>query len=196
MLGVPTGNGEAIPAVGCVRICQGGSGMWYVVQTMSGQEGQVKNFIAKTVEPGLVQEAFIPRYEVMKRVKGLWCKRVEVLMPGYVFVVTKSPSKLKAQLRGVPRFTRLLGNDDMFTPLDDRDIAFINAFTSLENRTVEMSTGVVEGDDVIILNGPLMGRAGWIKKIDRHKRLAYLEVEMLGRTTTVKLGLEIVAKRC
>ena len=76
--------------------------MWYVVQTMSGQEGQVKDFIAKTVEPGLVQEAFIPRYEVMKRVKGLWCKRIEVLMPGYVFVVTKSPSKLKAQLRGVP----------------------------------------------------------------------------------------------
>ena len=82
----------------------------------------------------------------------------------------------------------------MFTPLDDRDIAFINAFTSPENRTVRMSTGVVEGDDVIILNGPLMGRAGWIKKIDRHKRLAYLEVEMPGRTTTVKLGLEIVAK--
>ncbi len=168
--------------------------MWYVVQTMSGQEGQVKDFIAKMVESGLVQEAFIPRYEVMKRIKGLWCKRIEVLMPGYVFVVTKSPSKLKAQLRGVPRFTRLLGNDDMFTPLDDRDIAFINAFTSPEKRTVEMSTGVVEGDDVIILNGPLMGRAGWIKKIDRHKRLAYLEVEMLGRTTTVKLGLEIVAK--
>ena len=119
MLSVPTGNGEAMPAVGCVRICQGGSGMWYVVQTMSGQEGQVKDFIAKTVEPGLVQEAFIPRYEVMKRVKGLWCRRIEVLMPGYVFVVTKSPSKLKAQLRGVPRFTRLLGNDDMFTPLDD-----------------------------------------------------------------------------
>lgn len=170
--------------------------MWYVVQTMSGQEDQVKDFIAKTVEPGLVQEAFIPRYEVMKRIKGLWYKRTEVLMPGYVFVVTKNPDKLKAQLRGVPRFTRLLGNGDMFTPLDDRDIAFINAFTSSENRTVEMSTGVVEGDDVIILNGPLMGHAGWIKKIDRHKRLAYLEVEMLGRTTTVKLGLEIVAKRC
>ena len=169
--------------------------MWYVVQTMSGQESQVKDFIAKTVEPGLVQEVFIPRYEVMKRIKGLWHKCTEVLMPGYVFVVTKNPNKLKAQLRGVPRFTRLLGNDDMFTPLDDRDIAFINAFTSPENRTVEMSTGVVEGDNVIILNGPLMGHAGWIKKIDRHKRLAYMDVEMLGRKKIIKIGLEIIAKR-
>lgn len=168
--------------------------MWYVVQTMSSQESQVKEFIERTVEFGLVQEVFIPRYEVMKRIKSVWRKRIEVLMPGYVFVVTKNPSKLKAQLRGVPRFTHLLGNDDMFTPLDDRDIAFINAFTSSENRTVKMSTGVVEGDDVIILNGPLMGRAGWIKKIDRHKRLAYLKVEMLGRAATVKLGIEIVAK--
>lgn len=40
-----------------------------------------------------------------------------------------------------------------------------------------------------------MGHAGSIVKIDRHKRLAYLEMEMLGRKKNVKLGLEIVAKR-
>ena len=118
-----------------------------------------------------------------------------MLLPGYVFVVTKNPNALKAQLRRVPRFTRLLGNDDMFTPLNDQEVAFLNAFTQPGKRTVELSTGVVEGDTVIILNGPLMGHDGLIKKIDRHKRLAYLELEMLGRKKTVKFGLEILAKR-
>ena len=59
---------------------------------------------------------------------------------------------------------------------------------------MKMSTGVIEGDEVVVLNGPLMGRTSLIKKIDRHKRLAYLELEMLGRKKTIKVGLEIIAK--
>lgn len=54
---------------------------------------------------------------------------------------------------------------------------------------------MIEGDEVVILNGPLMGHVGLIKKIDRHKRLAYLEIEMLGRKKNVKIGLEIVGKK-
>ena len=39
----------------------------------------------------------------------------------------------------------------------------------------------MEGDEIVILNGPLMNQTGLIKKLDRHKRLAYLEMEILGR---------------
>ena len=35
---------------------------------------------------------------------------------------------------------------------------------------------------------------GEIKFIDRHKRLAVIEIEMFGRKTEVRLGLEIVMK--
>ena len=48
---------------------------------------------------------------------------------------------------------------------------------------------------IVILNGPLMNQTGLIKKLDRHKRLAYLEIEILGRVKTVKVGLEIVRKK-
>lgn len=57
------------------------------------------------------------------------------------------------------------------------------------------SSGVMEGDEIVILNGPLMNQTGLIKKLDRHKRLAYLEIEILGRVKTVKVGLEIVRKK-
>ena len=43
-------------------------------------------------------------------------------------------------------------------------------------------------------DGPLQGKEGLIKKIDRHKRKAYLELPMFGRMQTVQVGLEIVAK--
>ena len=169
--------------------------MWYVVQTIGGQERQVLALMEKLIDPELIQELFIPRYEVKKRIQGTWRLRAEVLLPGYVFVVTDSPGKLKEALREVPKFTRLLGNDDVFTPLDDLEVAFINAFTKPGNRVVEFSSGVMEGDEIVVLNGPLMHQTGLIKKIDRHKRLAYLEIEILGRVKTVKVGLEIVRKR-
>lgn len=153
------------------------------------------DLVRKLVDEALIEELFIPQYEVMKRIKGAWQKRTEVLLPGYLFVVTNHPARLREALRAVPAFTRLLGNNDMFIPLDDQEVAFINAFTKPGQRVVELSCGVMEGDEIVILNGPLMNQTGLIKKVDRHKRLAYLEVEMFGRRKTLKVGLEVVRKR-
>ena len=160
--------------------------LWYVVQTVGGQEKHVLD---------LIQESFIPQYEVKKRIQGAWKMRTEVLLPGYIFVITDRPGELREALRSVPKFTRLLGNNDVFTPLDDQEVAFINAFTEPDHRVVEFSNGVVEGDEIVILNGPLMHQTGLIKKLDRHKRLAYLEFEILGRKKTVKVGLEVVRRK-
>ena len=61
-------------------------------------------------------------------------------------------------------------------------------------QLVEMSSGIIENDRVQILSGPLMGMEGNIRRIDRHKRIAYLEIEMFGRTVEMKVGLEIIRK--
>ena len=58
-----------------------------------------------------------------------------------------------------------------------------------------MSEGVIEGDRIVVLKGPLVNRTGWIRKINRRKRTAYLEIEMFGRTIQTKIGLGIVRKR-
>ena len=41
---------------------------------------------------------------------------------------------------------------------------------------------------------PLKGLEGKISRIDRHKRLAWLTVELFGRTVELQAGLEIVRK--
>lgn len=169
--------------------------MWYVIQTIGGKEKRAKSLMDKMVDGHVLQEAFIPGRRVMHRVKGEWKPTEEVLIPGYVFVRTVNPGQLSRELRKVPAFTRLLGNDDKFIPLTRDEVAFLNAFTKEGARVIEMSEGVIEGDKVIVLNGPLMDHEGMIKKIDRHKRAAYLDMEMFGRVKTIKVGLEIVRKR-
>lgn len=172
-----------------------GEAMWYVVQVVGGKEKHVLSLMQKLIDEKLIQECFIPQFEIKKRIHGEWKMFTEVLLPGYIFIVTDSPDQLAVGLRSVPAFTRLLGNNDMFIPLDDQEVAFINAFTEPGHRVVEMSEGVIDGDEIVILNGPLMHQTGLIKKIDRHKRIGFLEIELMGRVKTIKIGLEIVRKK-
>ena len=59
---------------------------------------------------------------------------------------------------------------------------------------MEMSEGIIEPSRIRILSGPLMGMEGQIRKIDRHKRKAWIEVELFGRIQRVEVGLEIPMK--
>lgn len=142
-----------------------------------------------------VRECFVPKYEVMINFRGEWVRRTKALFPGYLIVVTSDVDRLDQMLRRVPAFTKLLGNDDGFIPLEAQEIDWISAFTQKGRRVVEMSEGVQEGDEITILKGPLMGHVGWIKSVNRRKRLAYLEIQMFGRTITTKVGLNLVRKK-
>ena len=163
--------------------------MWYVVQTVAGRECAVCRLIESLVEDDVLQECFVPRYEVQKQFRGQWRTCTATLFPGYLIVVTDRVDELESQLRRVPAFAWVLSNDGGFVPLE-RD-----AFTEKGHRTVGVSEGVIEGDRIIVLKGPLVGREGWIRKINRRKRTAYLEIDMFGRTIQTKIGLGIVRKR-
>lgn len=60
---------------------------------------------------------------------------------------------------------------------------------------MEMSEGIIEGDRVMVTRGPLKGHEASITRIDRHKRLAWVDMSMFGRSKTIRVGLEIVSKR-
>lgn len=170
--------------------------MWYVIQVVGGQEQIVIRQIKKLIDKSAYADCFAPQYEVQKKFNGAWKNCQEILFPGYVFVDTKTPEFLWKELRKVSRMTKLLhdGNEH-FVPLVDEEKTLISAFIGDDDHVMKMSEGIIEGDEIIILKGPLMNHIGLIKKIDRHKRLAYLEIQMFGRTLTAKAGLEIVKKR-
>lgn len=60
---------------------------------------------------------------------------------------------------------------------------------------MKMSKGVIEGDRVMVTRGPLKGHEALIARIDRHKRLAWVDMDMFGRHKTIRVGLEIVSKK-
>ncbi len=59
---------------------------------------------------------------------------------------------------------------------------------------VDMSYGFIKGDVIHVTSGPLQEQEGQIVKIDRHRRVAYVDVKLFDRITRIQVGLEIISK--
>lgn len=144
----------------------------------------------------LLEECFVPRYRTARKRGRVWESCEDVLFPGYLIAATARVDDLAALLRRVPAFTQIIGKtDNAFIPLNPDEVAWIDAFTHQGHRVVEMSTGVVEGERVTVIDGPLVGREGLIRKVNHRKKLAYLELSMFGRTIQTQVGLRVLRKR-
>lgn len=167
--------------------------MWYVMQVFTGEEETMRRKVTERIEPPLLEECFLPKYEQMKKYKGQWHKEQKNLFPGYVFLSTENIYDLIIELLKIEGFKRVLGDMECLVPLTESEVAFLMRFGG-EDHLTEMSFGLIENDQVQITSGPLVGMEGCIRKIDRHKRLAKISVEMFGTITDATVGLEIVKK--
>ena len=167
--------------------------MWYVLQVRTGTEESIRLQCRSNIPEAVLERCFIPYYEEKKRIRGEWTIQKKVLFPGYVFVVTEDLNHLYDSLKTVIGLTELIGTGKEIVPLTEEEKDFLLGFGG-EEQVVKMSEGIIQGTKIIVTQGPLMGKEGYIKKIDRHKRKARLELEMFGRVQEVVVGLEIVEK--
>ena len=166
---------------------------WYAVQVRTGREEAVLQLSKKMIDGSVLKECFIPYYERMKRYQGEWHKEQYILFPGYIFLVTEQVDELFWELKKVPGLTKILGDGMEFVPIKEEEKVILQKMGG-SDHIAEMSKGYVIGDIVTVISGPMKEMKGKIKFIDRHKRLAVIEIEMFGRKTEVRLGLEIVMK--
>ena len=168
--------------------------MWYVIQVFTGTEENIRLQCEKLIDAEVLKKSFIPYYEEKRKYDGKWHVNTKVLFPGYVFLVSEQVDGLKEQLRKVLGFSKLIGTGEEIIPLSEDEVKLLEKLGRKE-QVVEMSVGVIENDCVKILKGPLKGMEGFIRKIDRHKRKAWIEVEMFGRSMEMQVGCEIVERK-
>jgi len=180
-------NGEACPFYDYGEMIYS---MYYVMQVRTGEEDKICHMLKPPVF-GECDKCFIPKVMRKYKVKGSYEMRRLILFPGYVFVATDDVKQLFFRLKQVPSLTKLLRDDDYFYPVSNNEMDKLISLMN-DNYTVNMSYGYKEGSEVVITSGPMVGMQGAIKKIDRHHRTAWLQVEMFGRVTEIQIGLELV----
>ena len=167
---------------------------WYVLFVMGGKEKKICEFLKKNSD----YDAFTPYKEVVHKVKGEKVLVKKMLFPSYVFIETTLDSitfrkKLAEDRKKIQGILKELKYDEDISALTEKEQTYLMGLMN-DNRIVSISKGEIINGKVLIKEGPLMGYESKIKKIDRHKRRAILEVEINGNIMEVNVSLEIVKK--
>lgn len=168
--------------------------MWYVMQVKSRREEEILCFIKRAPAGEFMGQCFLPYYERKRKYRGQWRLERAILFPGYIFVETDNIQEFYFALKDIPELTKILRAEDAWLPLYSEEENFLKRMMG-EERVVRLSKGYIVGDKVIIKEGPMQGQEGMIKKIDRHKRTAIIEVALFMRIVEVSIGVEIVEKQ-
>ena len=173
---------------------------WYVLFVETGKENESVREIAKGGIEGV--QAFVPMYNTKFRNSGKIVSEKKRLFPGYIFVEAEIPGlEFYASVRRlVVRSEHILkvlkyGNGylEYLFEMKEEEVAVFQKLWNCD-CCVEMSQGVIVGDRIVISDGPLFGFESYIKRINRHKMEATLELELMGDKREVIVGLEVVKK--
>lgn len=167
--------------------------MHYVVQVRSGTEESIKIQCSKKIPPEIMERCYIPYYEKKRRYGGAWHIEQRMLFPGYVFIISDALEELFIDLKSIIGLTKLIGTGKDIIPLTEQEVLLLERLVN-NDGLVELSHGIIQGGKTIITEGPLKGLEGYIRRIDRHKRVAWITIEMMGRIVETQVGLEILEK--
>ncbi|MBR2523937.1 MAG: antiterminator LoaP [Clostridiales bacterium] len=167
--------------------------MWYVIWTSSSHENTCVRLLEEKFS-GLYTRVFIPTRTISKKRGSEWQLEQSALFPGYIFVDSDRIEDLADALRFHSGFNIVLSTDGGYLPLTEEESAFAEDLYG-RGGNFDTSVGMIDGDEIKVTGGPLVGLEGFITKIDRHKRIAFVEVNMFGKKIRTKVGLEIVERR-
>ena len=167
--------------------------MWYVIQTISGMEEKCMQQCVQYIDKKDYVELFVPQYIEKRHFKKEWHDIKKVLFPGYIFVDTMQIKPITDGLKKVRQYTKILRDGDVISPITEEEQKYLEMMMD-DEHIVRYSEGFLIGEEVCILSGPLQKCSGWIKKIDRHKRTAQMEIPIFGRRTPVEVGFGAIAR--
>ncbi|MBE5870553.1 MAG: hypothetical protein E7294_04750 [Lachnospiraceae bacterium] len=182
--------------------------MYYVIYVGAGKEALAENYIKSRISEELCERCFHPIRHLRKKIRGEWKEIYQKLIPGYIFIFSENVLSLYEELQKIPLFFGLLGKDDpentsQIYPLTDAEVKWLMKITGNFKEVSDFDGNPVselslidfdENDQVRVLSGPLTDFVGKVKKIDLHRRIAMVEVDFMGQSTILHLGIEFVQK--
>ena len=164
---------------------------WYVLFVQSGKEEFMAEHCQNELGEALPARFFVPKYQVMMQYAHIWEIRERVLFPGYIFIETDEIIRVQQGLWRIPYYKRMLGRDEEeIHPITVREKQRLCLLMN-DDGVIEASYGYKDGERIEIAKGALVGHEAEIQRIDRHKRTATVEMELLGKSVKMNLGLEL-----
>jgi len=175
----------------------------FVLFVKTGYEEKVLKEMASIWSFDESLRPFVPMFDSRFRKGGKILSEKRRWMPGYVFVESELTgmdfsSLSRPLILWSEHALKLLRYGNSFLDISyemksDEHKSFQRLFG--EKDCVDMSKGFIDGDKILVTEGALVGLEGSIKRINRHKMLAHVEIEMFGATRITEFGLEVISKK-
>lgn len=170
---------------------------WYVLFVRTGQEEKVKEYLRERLDSN-VFTPFVPLQEIILKISGTLKREVNPLFPSYVFIQSEVSSQEFIKKSSTLIYTSrniisILKYSNTEIALRESEKKMLLSLCN-EDYCIESSRGIIEGDKIHIIAGPLRGLESIVKKVNRHKRKAWIEIEFMGEVREISLALEIVER--
>lgn len=162
---------------------------WYALFVETDKEETVSKYIKNQL--GDCIRTLIPKRMIPEKRNGVWFDIEKKLFPGYIFILTYMDNVKYYALKQIPHVIKLLTQAPDYDHIKQSEISIILHLTN-NNGIIEYSKIYVQNSTVTIIDGPLKGYKGLIKKIDKHSKRIKIQINLMGEPRLVDLGMELV----
>lgn len=167
---------------------------WYVVNTYSGHEDNVKEKLEMRIQSMNMQDyifrVIVPETKEVEIKDGKTKEKIKKMFPGYVLVEMIMTDEAWYVVRNTPGVTGFLGSSGKGAkpfPLFKHEIDSILDKMGMPKTEINIDINV--GDKVKINDGPFKLMAGTVDEIDTENNKAKVSIDLFGQETTVEVEL-------
>lgn len=162
---------------------------WYTLATKSRHEKVVKEALDLKG-----YEVFLPLRTVIKKWSDRKKRVQEPLFKGYLFVNMPYKQRIPVlETEGVVRIVMFNGRPGVLHESEVRTIQRILDMNYQQGVTIEAIEGIVMGDTVEVIDGPLAGIQGQYTAIKNENRLV-ISIDSIGKSLAIEVPLDSVRK--
>lgn len=167
---------------------------WYFAHVREGREEAVARRCLRLVDRKVLADCFAPKIVRLLKRSGEWRREQRLLYPGYLLMLTPDVAALRQELGRLSVRAELVGAaQGECAPLAPGTRMLLEGVLD-EGHVLQPSTGVIERGQLKVGRGPLVGHEARVRRIDRHKCLAWLDADAPGGGSLMLATLEITEK--
>lgn len=164
--------------------------VWYALFVETGREILIQKWIEYFFDKSVCY-AIVPKRRLTEKKQGKKHPVTRIMFPGYVFIYTDMCVEVYYKLTEVPKIIKVLNNGSYWSNIDDEEIEPIIKLIG-DNGIIDYSKVFIENSKVSVKDGPLHGMEGIIKKIDKHRSRAKIELVLMGEPRLIDVGIEMI----
>ena len=156
-------------------------------------ENEILNILNSDLFQLSLERSFILQRKQLKNFGGEWKLYNFDILKGVIFLEIKDLDLFKKSLVKCKEIFELNNHQKLkLVKLKEYDLLFLNKFNS---TIIDNSIGDIENGNIVVKEGPLIGCENMIRKVDRHKRLAFFKYKFSFDDSDICFGLEIKNKK-